>query len=240
MNADSRLIKEWRNLVTETMRSDMYWRLSVLHSAIYEDMLPLIQDNCKGVTLDLGSGRLAWKEILQKNTEYYVSGDIMIWDPEQDLVLDAAKNLPFKDKTFDTIFFCSTLEHEPNPWGSFKEIARILKDDGKIILNLPFLYPVHDAPHDYYRFTRYGVEHMARQGGLRVESITTNGGLFHLVLNIPSMISSILLYKLNQRSTLKINTRFWLFLAKAFDNFLGLKDQFASNHIAILSKQLIN
>lgn len=238
MNADSRLIKEWRNLITETIRTDMYWLLSVLHAAIYEDMRPLIQDNVKGVTLDLGSGRLAWKEILQENGEYYVSGDISVWDSEQDLALDAAKNLPFKDETFDTIFCCSTLEHEPNPWGSFKEIGRILKGDGRIILNLPFLYPVHDAPHDYYRFTRYGIERLADQGGLKVESIKTNGGLFHLTFNIPSMISSILLYKLNQKSILKISTRLWLILAKALDGFLGLKEQFASNHIAILSKRL--
>jgi hypothetical protein len=43
-------------------------------------------------------------------------------------------------------------------------MRRVLKPDGRIIVSVPFLFPVHDAPHDYWRFTKYALEYLFRDG----------------------------------------------------------------------------
>jgi hypothetical protein len=37
-----------------------------------------------------------------------------------------------------------------------------LKSGGKLILSTPFILPIHDRPHDYYRFTKFGLQYLLR------------------------------------------------------------------------------
>jgi len=52
------------------------------------------------------------------------------------------------------------LEHVKTPDLAIKELFRTLKPDAPLILSTPFIFPIHDAPHDYYRYTRYGLAHL--------------------------------------------------------------------------------
>jgi SAM-dependent methyltransferase len=103
-------------------------------------------------------------------------------------VCDAVRGLPFADNSVDTIFCCSVLEHVTDPPAAMAEFARVLRPNGRVILSIPFMYFLHGAPNDFFRFTRFGVELMARRSGLSVETVTTSGGLAHLVLHTVSMV----------------------------------------------------
>jgi len=69
----------------------------------------------------------------------------------------------FKGLQFDAVVMAETLEHIPTPHLALENIYRNLKDGGRLILTAPFIFPIHDQPHDYYRFTRYGLEYLLRQ-----------------------------------------------------------------------------
>jgi ubiquinone/menaquinone biosynthesis C-methylase UbiE len=69
----------------------------------------------------------------------------------------------FKGLQFDAVVMAETLEHIPSPHLALENIHRNLKDGGRLILTAPFIFPIHDQPYDYYRFTRYGLAYLLRQ-----------------------------------------------------------------------------
>lgn len=234
------LARLWRSLNARTIASEDYWWISLQNAAFFLDMDPVIRNHARGRCLDLGAGRLAWKTLLGRHVESYLSGDVAQGQGQGqdrlDVVLDATEGLPFRSGAFDTVFCCSVLEHATEPWKAFPEIRRVLADGGVAIVSLPFVLHLHDEPHDYYRFTRYGFEFLARRSGFRIEEMVVNGGLFHLILNVPSAAMSSCWDAFGLRSWIRPGTRAWLGMARLLDRlFLG-KRLFASNHIAALRK----
>jgi SAM-dependent methyltransferase len=59
--------------------------------------------------------------------------------------------------SIEWLVMADVLEHVPNPFDAAREIGRILKPGGAALLVVPFFYPIHDRPHDYFRFTEYGL-----------------------------------------------------------------------------------
>ena len=68
--------------------------------------------------------------------------------------------LPFIDNCFDVISLMEVLEHIHNPQKALNEIYRVLKPEGLLIFSVPFIFPLHDRPDDYFRFTKYGLTHL--------------------------------------------------------------------------------
>lgn len=98
-----------------------------------------------------------------------------------DLACDISKPLPFFDSSFDTIVLSSVLEHVPTPDRLWEEMARVLAPGGVIIMNSPFLYAIHEAPNDYYRFTEYALLRSAENAGLQVAHIDATGGAIEVL-----------------------------------------------------------
>jgi SAM-dependent methyltransferase len=84
-------------------------------------------------------------------------------------VVADARRLPFRDQTFDVVVSTEMLEHVLSPEQAVGEMWRVLRHGGKLVLTTRFLYPIHSQPADYWRFTRYGLEHLFR--GWAVELI---------------------------------------------------------------------
>ena len=59
---------------------------------------------------------------------------------------------------------------------------------------MPFLYYLHGAPDDYFRFTAYGLRRLAEDAGLEVVEIETAGGLAHSILHAVSMLFAALFW----------------------------------------------
>jgi len=81
-------------------------------------------------------------------------------------------HLPFDDNVFDLIVLDSVLEHVPDPAVFLMEAHRLLKPGGSVYGDVPFLQPIHLAPHHYYNFTPYGLEQTALASGFQLEYVS--------------------------------------------------------------------
>lgn len=99
------------------------------------------------------------------------TGDLMFY-ASLDAQFDAHA-VPFADNSLGLIVCNEVLEHCTAPQQAIDEFFRVLKPGGKLILTTRFIFPLHDAPHDYFRFTRYGLKHLCRGfASVEVESET--------------------------------------------------------------------
>jgi SAM-dependent methyltransferase len=104
--------------------------------------------------LDIGSGGSSY-------ARYFPNRVMVDIDPARkpDIVADA-QHLPFEDASFSFIISTEMLEHVLDPVAVIAELCRVLAPGGTLILTTRFVYPLHDAPHDYWRFTRPNLERM--------------------------------------------------------------------------------
>lgn len=107
--------------------------------------------------LDIGSGGSSYGK-------YFPNRLTIDIDPERKPeVVGDAHELPFEDASFSLVLCTEVLEHLVDPPKAISEMRRVLKPGGKLILTTRFMYPLHDIPHDYFRYTRYGLEHLFRE-----------------------------------------------------------------------------
>lgn len=83
---------------------------------------------------------------------------------------------PYPDARFDALLCTELLEHVPDPGGVLRECARVCRPGALMVLTAPFVWPEHEAPHDFHRFTRYGLAALAEGAGFRVEAVHPRGG----------------------------------------------------------------
>lgn len=62
--------------------------------------------------------------------------------------------------SFDVVVMSSVLEHLKDPFEAARAIDRALRPGGYALLIVPFLFPIHGRPNDYFRFTSYGLRHL--------------------------------------------------------------------------------
>jgi SAM-dependent methyltransferase len=78
-------------------------------------------------------------------------------------IIGDAQALGIRDASFPSILCTEVLEHLPEPQRAIDEMYRVLEPGGTLLLTTRFLFPIHDAPHDYFRFTKYGLRHLLRR-----------------------------------------------------------------------------
>lgn len=127
-------------------------------------------------------------------------------------VVASVYELPFKDEEFDIVLCCSVLEHLEDPRKAIAEMMRVLKPKGRIIVSVPFLFPLHDAPGDYWRFTKYGLRSLFSQWTIvRLEAETDT-----------KQAMAVLMQRLGYQTKMRINpvSKTLLFLSAKIFNFL--------------------
>jgi SAM-dependent methyltransferase len=153
--------------------------LSLLPGAVVGRWLADNAHAVSGVLLDLGAGNQPFKVWYSGLAEKCVAVDV---SPAPGLdVLSMAAPLPFASATFDTVLCTSVLEHVHDAEAVVNEIARILRPGGRIIITIPFLYPTHEAPYDFWRTTHWGLRSVLTRHGLEVDTVAAQGGPVLLV-----------------------------------------------------------
>ena len=133
--------------------------------------------------LDAGAGEGQYAHYFAEHR--YCGVDLAVGDSGWDYSrLDTCADLvdlPFRDGSFGAAIHMVTIEHVREPKRVLTEIARTLVPGGRLLVAAPHEWEVHQAPHDYYRFTRYGLEYLLREAGFDEIEVRPAGGYFRLL-----------------------------------------------------------
>lgn len=132
-----------------------------------------------GRVLDLGSGTKPFEIVYGRYFSVAVGLDMpaSVHGQSATDVLGSAMNLPFADESFDVVICTEVLEHLHDPWMAMRECARVLKPGGRIFLTTPFINPLHEVPHDFYRYTPFSLQFLGMNSGLILDEVIEKGGL---------------------------------------------------------------
>jgi SAM-dependent methyltransferase len=141
-----------------------------------------VQEACaayaRGAVLDIGCGEQPYRTLVRQYTDRYTAVEHPL-SPAAPAVVDAFADiytLPFKDSSFSTILCSAVLEHLAEPETALREMYRVLKPGGAIICTVPLIWHIHEAPRDFYRYTRYGIEHVFTHAGFSVTEVKAMSG----------------------------------------------------------------
>lgn len=140
-----------------------------------------IQRFAKGKLIDIGCGRMPYKDDISPFVDQYVGVDHptvsrLYKSSRKPDVLADAKKLPFRSNTFDTAIMLQVLEYIDEPSTGIHEVFRVLKPKGKFILSIPFLYPIHDPGFDRARYTEVMLKEYLTKVGFKIVLLESQGG----------------------------------------------------------------
>lgn len=144
-----------------------------------------------GTLLDFGCGEKPYRSLFKNITEYKgidfknysINKDFIGEKPDYCFSNDYLKTLilPFDNDSFDNVVSFQVLEHHKNPQKMISEIFRITMPGGYILITAPFLGGIHEEPHDYQRFTKYGLIELFKEYNCKILEIKEQGSLFSTI-----------------------------------------------------------
>lgn len=141
----------------------------------------------KGFLLDLGCGYVPLYKAYEPFTNdiFCVDwGNSLHRNSYLDIETDLNKPLPLENDTYETVILSDVLEHIRLPESLLKEINRIMKPKGYLLLNVPFYYWLHEEPFDYFRYTKYALRNMLEANGFEIVSLEELGGIPEVIADI--------------------------------------------------------
>ena len=158
-----------------TWRQPLYLHLHPLWQGLRKRLA-----TCEGRVLDVGCGLQPYRSMLGTKVTEYVGVDRPgpLANPT---VIGTAEDLPFDAHVFDVVLSTQVFEHVPEPARALGEAIRVLRPGGRLVLTVPGVWPTHEAPHDYWRFTRHGLLHLLETHDLVLDELVELGGLWATV-----------------------------------------------------------
>lgn len=150
------------------------WHRAYLVTVMLENSLQSCSTFVKGTLLDVGCGRRPYEKTFFAAAEKYVGMDYLS-DRSKPDIIGSAQAIPVPDNSFDTVTSTEVLEHVPDPLKAMREMCRVLKPGGYLILTTPMFWPRHEVPYDYYRHTYDGLLHLVKESGLELTKIFNRG-----------------------------------------------------------------
>ena len=161
---------------------------NMLHSWVVSQLSQIKEGSS---ILDVGAGEQPYKKYCshldyksQDFCEYAGTGDgtglqMGTWDTSKIDIVSDILSIPVEDNSFDAVLCTEVFEHIPDPVGALKEIFRILKPNGVLILTAPFMSETHFAPYHFCSgFDRYWYSHHLGKIGFSNYKIEPYGNLF--------------------------------------------------------------
>lgn len=134
----------------------------------------------KGNLVDLGCGEAPYKKYFLQYANSYTGVD---WsntfhNSGADVVSNLNEKIELPDESADTLISLSVMEHLSEPQIFLNESYRVLKGGGNMTLQVPWQWWIHEAPHDYFRYTPYGLKYMFEKAGFVDVEVEPQSGFF--------------------------------------------------------------
>jgi SAM-dependent methyltransferase len=138
----------------------------VYFQPLEQELRPVAQ-YLSGHLLNAGSGSRDVSSWLLANAVTRIT-KYDIDSPDPDVIVGSLESMPFEDESFDSVLCNAVLEHVCNAEESIRELARVVKPNGHVVVAVPFLQPFHPCPTDFRRYTADGLADLGDRAGLDV------------------------------------------------------------------------
>jgi len=135
---------------------------------LYDSIFSL-SGELRGSVLDVGCGSKPYQDLLPASEYVGLELDTP-WNRDHkraDVFYDGT-TFPFEAERFDSVVCHQVLEHVFNPDQFVREIHRVLKPDGRILLTVPFAWDEHEQPWDYARYSSFGLRALLEERGFEI------------------------------------------------------------------------
>lgn len=153
-------------------------------------------------------------EFIKSERLEIIEGDVS-YGPRTKIIFDG-HSIPYKNDSFDCIIVQAVLEHVLNPVLCVKEIHRVLKSDGLVYAETPFMQQVHGGPYDFTRYTRSGHRTLFKSF-IEIKSGATAGSATALAWSYEYFLLAMFGHTNTLRLIVKLFSRFTGFWIKYFD-----------------------
>jgi len=182
--------------------------------------------------LDIGAGKGHFRELFIRYNRY-LALDFYPY-PGVQIIADFTKKLPLRNDIADLILLSNVLEHSPEPLDLLKECRRLLRPSvGRIIILVPFLIKVHQAPFDFFRYTEYGLQYLLRKAQFSQFKTFPLGNL----LDINDLFQAATLkttFNSSQKRRSKLEFRLYSFLQRIYSKRLKKSATFVDKENAFV------
>jgi len=168
-----------QSLIASRNRADVAAGSRVIGDAIGRAYATYLRQYARGRLVDLGCGQVPLYGSYREHVSLSVCVD---WhqnvhtNNHVDVISDLNQPLPFGDRAFNTIVLSDVLEHVRLPHQLWSEMARLLVPGGAVLISVPFYYRIHEAPHDYFRYTEHALRYLAEASGFHIQVLEPLGG----------------------------------------------------------------
>ena len=146
---------------------------------LMEDVLTYAADRyARGRLLDIGCGSKPWEVLFAPFVTEHVGIDHVPSkrNPSAVDVIATAYEVPLPDAGADTLLLTSVMEHLEQPERALAECRRLLRPGGHLIMTAPFIWPVHEQPRDFFRYSPDGLRFLLESAGFELVELEPLAG----------------------------------------------------------------
>jgi SAM-dependent methyltransferase len=163
----------------DTLGTDQRKFFSPVSYLQFSMTVPIACQNAHGDLLDVGAGDVPYRQLFDGRVTSYRALDFARHTTEIEIIADAQDMQGIVESdSCDTVLLFEVLEHVRSPDRVIREVHRVLRTGGVVIASVPHLSRLHEEPNDYYRYTRYGLQHLFEMAGFSNIQITPRGGVW--------------------------------------------------------------
>lgn len=130
----------------------------------------------RGEVVDVGCGKGKYRSLILGWPQVKSYTGVDFYTSQADIEANLNEKFPIESARFDTAICISVLEHLLEPQQALSETARILKPNGYLFLSVPWIFPYHGEPNDYFRYSGDCLKYLLSKAGFEIVSISSSVG----------------------------------------------------------------
>jgi SAM-dependent methyltransferase len=232
------LLKRSRGELSRELAGGRYEHFSALYAARMSATRAVIAEHARGRVLDVGCGHMPFRTLTLQHAASYEGFDIEARTAGVTHIGNAESMTGIETAAYDTVMTFEVLEHLPHPQRAVAEMARALKPGGVLLLTVPHLSRLHEEPHDYFRYTSYGIRTLLGDAGLEVLRVTPTASLFSFLAHQLSTILMGLAWPIPglRQLVYGVNQLLFVWPVLWLDSMLDRRGTFALGYVAVARK----
>jgi SAM-dependent methyltransferase len=151
------------------------WLLYRIHDGV---LVQYLERYASGTLVDIGCGDKPYGAVTKGLVTTHIGVDHpgTVHDCANIDIVASAYDTALLNGSADTVLCTAVLEHLERPQDAIREMHRILKPGGYVILSTPLFWHLHEEPRDFYRYTRHGLRYLFTKPGFEIVDIQPLSG----------------------------------------------------------------